>query len=282
MAVATLCPPTAQRQTQALSDGAYLPHPVARNQRAVRVTALNRYVTVEIASTRRDWEEAFHLVAGNYQWRRYEPTGTCDFRFTSYHALPDTMVLVAKEHGRVLATLSLFMDNHLLGLPMDDLYAGDLRGMRRAGRRLCEVGCLADRDLSSREFLAVFESLIRLAWQHHVAQGGDTGVITCNPRHRGFYTKVLGFAPIGGLRSYAAVENHPAEAFVLEVTRLKESRPKLHDRIFGRPLPLTALVPPRMPADLVRYFATHSSRTDVRLVEDVLCHVEAHGSPRRW
>jgi hypothetical protein len=284
MAIATQVPVSLNRPTQHLSDRTALPHPFLglRSSRSVRVAGLKREISVEIAAKRRDWEDAFHLVAGNYQLRQYETQGTCDLRFTSYHALPDTMVLVAKEAGRVLATLTLFMDNTLLGLPMDELYAPELRTLRKAGRRLCEVGCLADRDLSPREFLVVFEALIRLAWQHHVANGGDTGVITCNPRHRNFYVKVLGFEPIGQLRSYAAVKNHPAEAFVLEVTRLREHSPALHQKVFGRPLPLAALVPPRMPADLARYFASHSSRTDVRLVEEVLEHVDVHGSPRRW
>jgi hypothetical protein len=165
---------------------------------------------------------------------------------------------------------------------MDELYATELRTLRHAGRRLSEVGCLADRDLSPREFLVVFDALIRLAWQHHVANGGDTGVITCNPRHRAYYVKVLGFQPLGERRAYAAVKNHPAEAFVLEVTRLREHSPAVHEKIFSQRLPLPALMPQRMPAPLARYFATHSSRTDIRLVENVLDEVEAYGSPRRW
>src|SRR4029077_8884044 len=140
---------------------------------------------------------------------------------------------IAKEEGRVLATMSVFVDNTLLGLPMDDLYAAELRPLRAAGRRLCEAACLASRDLSLREFVAVFEALIRLVWQHHVAQGGDTVVITCNPRHRNYYTRVLGCEPMGGLRAYAAVENHPAEAFVLHIDRLRQYSPVMYQKIFG-------------------------------------------------
>jgi hypothetical protein len=236
---------------------------------------------VEIAATRRDWEQAFHLVSGNYQQRRYEIGGTCDLRFTSYHALPHTVVTIAKEHGRVLATMSVFVDNTLLGLPMDDLFAPELRRLRAAGRRLCEAGALASQDLSLREFMAVFEGLIRLVWQHHVAEGGDTVVITCNPRHRRYYTSVLGCEPIGDRRSYAAVENHPAEAFVLHIDRLRQYAPAVYDKIFGEPLSPAVLAPPRMPADLARYFA-HSGRADTRLVEDILKQAQIHGGGRRW
>ena len=281
MSIATQIVGTSSRGTRYLPSGARLSSPPA-DVRSVPVAGVNRPIGVEIAASRHDWEEAFHLVAGNYQQRRYETGGTCDFRFTSYHALPNTMVTIAKEHGRVLATMSVFVDNTVLGLPMDDLYASELRPLRAAGRRLCEAGCLASRDLSLREFIAVFEALIRLVWQHHAAEGGDTAVITCNPRHRNYYTRVLGCEPMGGLRSYAAVENHPAEAFVLHIDRLRQYSPVMYQKIFGQPLAPAVLAPPRMPPELVRYFAHHSARADVRLVEDVLRHVEKRGSSRQW
>jgi hypothetical protein len=43
---------------------------------------------------------------------------------------------------------------------------------------------LAEDGLSRRESLRVFMALIRVMFQYHVAQGGDTWVITVNPRHR--------------------------------------------------------------------------------------------------
>jgi hypothetical protein len=192
------------------------------------------------------------------------------------------MVLVAKEHDRVVATMSLFMDNTLVGLPMEATYGAEVRDLRRAGRRLCEVGCLADTDLGTRDFVAVFTALIRLAWQHHVYYGGDTGVITVNPRHRAFYTKVLGFVPLAARRACAAVRNHPAEAFLLDPALLKKNAPAMHEKIFGAPLADEVLVAPRMPIDLVRYFGSHSSRTDVRIVEEIQQYCASWGSPRRW
>jgi hypothetical protein len=281
MTVATQVCTGLKRPTRYLPDAAALWRSSLR-RRSVPVEGVHREITVELAATRHDWEDALHLVAGNYQQRRYETGHTCDLRFTSYHALPDTVVTIAKEHGRVLATMSVFVDNTLLGLPMDDLYAAELRPLRAAGRRLCEAGCLASRDLNLREFMAVFEALIRLVWQHHVAEGGDTVVISCNPRHRLYYTRVLGCEPMGGVRAYAAVENHPAEAFVLHVDRLRQYSPAMYAKIFGCPLPAAALTRPQLPADLVRYFAHHSARADACLVEHVLRHTQTYGSRRRW
>jgi hypothetical protein len=115
-----------------------------------------------------------------------------------------------------------------------------------------------------------------------VAEGGDTVVITCNPRHRSYYTRVLGCVPMGELRHYAAVENHPAEAFVLHIDRLRQHSPEMYGKIFGRSLPRAVLSRPRLPADLVRYFGQQSTRADSRLVDDILRHTRTYGSPRRW
>jgi hypothetical protein len=283
MAVLTRTQSALEQRTTCLVDPSLWPRYLQRAfpARSVRVPGIARDVRVEIASSRDDWEQAFQLVADNYQSRGYDTDGH-DYRFTSYHALPETVVLVAKERGRVLATLSLVMDNTLLGLPMETIYGVEVRELRRAGRRLCEVGSLADTSLSTREFVPVFVALIRLAWQHHVRHGGDTGVITVNPRHRYFYTKVLGFAPLGNRRACPAVRNHPAEAFLLDVPLLRRNAPEMHRQIFGDPLPPEALRAPRMAAELARYFGGRSSQTNIRLVEEVLRHVDEYGSPRFW
>jgi hypothetical protein len=249
--------------------------------RAFRVPDIRRDIDVKIASTPAEWTQALELVADQYQARGYDAQGY-DYLFTSYHALPDSVTLVAKERSRVVAALSLVMDNSLLGLPMEAIYGPEVKELRRTGRRLCEVGNLADTDLSSREFIAVFVALIRLAWQHHVHYRGDTGVITVNPRHSAFYTKVLGFVPLGARRVCPSVRNHPAKAFLVDPGILRWQAPAMHARIFGEPLPRPVLLAPRMPAALIRHFAHRSSQTDPRLAEEILTYVEAYGSPRRW
>ena len=48
--------------------------------------------------------------------------------------------------------------------------------------------------------------MIKLMMQYHVSHGGDTWVITVNPRHRDFYTRAMGYTALGPPRRYAAVE----------------------------------------------------------------------------
>jgi hypothetical protein len=212
---------------------------------------------VKFAAAADEWEEAFQLVTDNYRARGYELPGTGKVRFTPYHALPGTAVLVAVTGGRVAATFSIVADNRVLGLPIEHLYADEIRVLRLEGRRIFETISLADRDLSPREFIRVFLTMVHLAWQYG---GTETNVITLNPRHRDFYVKVLGYAPLGSCRACARVQGHPAEAFYLDPALMLARAPAMHQQIFGRRLPRQALIAPRMPADLLRSMAARSSQ----------------------
>jgi hypothetical protein len=284
MAVATQMPPVLLRRLTHYQPGltSRARQTWSEAPRSFKVLGINRDVRVQIASTRDDWDQAFRLVADNYRARGYEAGRAAAYRFTAHHALPDTVVLVAKEQGQVVATLSMFMDNTLLGLPMESVYGEELKALRRAGRRLAEVGSLADGGLTTREFLAVFLALIKLTWQHFLRQGGDTAIIAVNPRHRYFYTKAMGFTPMGGQRAYPTVQNHPAEAYLLDVPMLRERAPEMYQQIFGQPLPPETLRATRMPNEWARDFGGHSTQTEATLVEDILRYVTNWGSPRRW
>jgi len=245
------------------------------------VSGIARDIWVQIASTPTEWREAFQLVADQYQTRGYDAIGF-DYRFTSYHALPDTVVFVAKAEGQVVATFTLVPDNTLLGLPLESLYAAEVRALRQHGRRLGEVTNLASTGLSLREFAATFHALIRLMKQYHLRNGGDSWAIAVNPRHRDYYEKVLGYTALGPRRAYASVQGHPAEAYYLDVPLMRARAPRVYRKMFGQPLPPAVLAAPSTPPEWVRHFAGHSSQTDPRLVEEILQYIEACGSPRRW
>jgi hypothetical protein len=289
MAVETLVRKLQDRWTQLpeadsrLQRLALRPWPLLRPQvpEAVPVSGVARDIHVKIASARAEWEEAFQLVADNYQARGYDCPGGFDYRFTSYHALPDTLVLVAKAAGRVVATMSLVPDNTLLGLPMESIYKEEVQELRKSGKRLFETGSLADRGLTLNEFRQVFPALMRLGWQCQRRYGGMAMVIAVNPRHSAFYAR-QGFMPVGPRRAYCRVQGHPAEAFYLDPELMQRRVPGVYRMIFTERLPRKALAAPRMPAEMVRFFGARSSQTDARLVEEILRYVEQYGSPRRW
>ncbi len=250
---------------------------------AVRVPGVARDIRIKIASERDEWREAFQLVSSNYQARGYEEPFASKVRFTPYHALPDLVTLVAKLEGRVLATFSLVPDNTLLGLPLEGIYSEEIRGLRRERRRLVEVTSFAaDKDLRLREFRPVFICLIRFLVQYHLSQGGDTWVLTVNPRHRDFYIKALGSAPLGPPRTYSSVQNHPAEGYWFDMDLMRRSAPDMADELLSDPLPGEALVAPKMLSHLIRYLGDRSTRDARDVIRDVIPTDEFFGSPRRW
>jgi hypothetical protein len=244
----------------------------------IPVPGIERAVTCKFATNPSEWEDAFRLVADNYRSRGYEPANSPPLRFTPFFALPETVTLVAISDDQLVATLSLVFDNLLLGLPMECIYGDEINVLRRRGRRLVEVTCLADTDLGLREFLPVFVTLMRILTQYSVKQGADTLVITINPRHRTFYRKVLGFIPIGEWKPYPFVQNHPAEAYLVDVPMLRAHSPEMHQRIVEQALPKNILTPRPMPLGLLRYFASFAHQADRRIIQDVLCAVE-HDEP---
>lgn len=251
-----------RRVASAHSDGS--------DARSIAVAGLSRPIRVKIASERDEFEQAFRLVADRYKARGYETPGAGPYRYTPYHALPGTVTFVAKDGDRVVATLSLVPDNDTLGLPMESIYGEEVASLRWEGRTLGEVTCLAEEGLNPREFLKVFSALIRVMFQYHVRRGGDTWVITVNPRHRSYYTKVLGFVPLGPCRSYSSVGDAPAEAFYLDVDLMQEGAPEKHREVFGEVLPWQVVTPLAKSADHALFFGPRSTQADFRTILKVL------------
>jgi hypothetical protein len=274
--------PTSQKSTRFDVLLANRPTTIDPRPIAVPVPGVARNIEVKIASERQEWEEAFQLVASNYRARGYEVASSKPYRFTPYHALPDTVTFVAKRAGHVVATFSIVPDNTLVGMPMESLYGQEIAGLRQKSQRMAETISLADTGLSVREFLQVFVTLIKLAIQYHHSQGGDTYVIAVNPRHKAFYAKILGFETLGPCRSYSSVQDAPAEALWGNSAIVQANAPRMYREIFERPLPPQALLAPKMSRDLVRHFTDLSSQSGAGRVEDILAFRERYGSPRRW
>ena len=253
-----------------------------RGPASIEVPGITRKIRVKIASEREELEDAFRLLATNYRACGYEGQSTGLLRFTPFHVLPSTVTLVAKHEDRVVATLSVVPDTELCGLPMESVYGAEIDGLRREGRHLAEATSLADQDLGIHEFVRVFKTLIKVGIQYHLRQGGDSWVIAVNPKHRGFYQKVLGFVPLGPRRAYPSVQGHPAEAYVSGVDLLRRHAPEMNREMLDEPLPDSVLRAPRWSPHRVRYFGRRSTQADGRTIDSLLSHVERFGGPPRW
>jgi hypothetical protein len=101
------------------------------------------------------------------------------------------------------------------GLLADELYKREINHFRGKGKKVCELSKLAvDSEYSSKEMLA---SLFHLAYifGRNIHKATDL-FIEVNPRHAGFYKRMLGLRQIGEERTCRRVQA-PAVLMHLEL-----------------------------------------------------------------
>ena len=146
-------------------------------------------------------------------YERYSQMGLIDENPFGIHAVPTAVgqhacVIWGPEGPEIGYTMTLFRDNPM-GLALDSVYASHLDGMRKKGRRLLEVGMLADRRrCASRGITALF-SMMRWAIHYALHTGLTDIVIGVHPRHAQFYVRCYGFEEFAPPTSYPMVKDHP-------------------------------------------------------------------------
>lgn len=170
-----------------------------------------------LATDRDTAEQAFRLQHDQYVSQGYMDTHPSGWRLSLHNALPSTRVFVARAGCRVVATMTLIADSPL-GLPMDEIYADELRSFRDQKRGLAEVSGLALHPEYQRSGVAILLRLIRMLalYAAEVANLSEL-CITINPRHAPFYRKAFCFRDIGGLKQYGKVNGAPAVALGLDL-----------------------------------------------------------------
>jgi hypothetical protein len=174
----------------------------------------NQY-SVRRAATLLEYKDAASLVMQMYSSKGYLTDGVS--------ALPrhdDTITVDAHDALQVMATLTVRFDSLEAGLLADALYAKEIDQFRATGRKICEMTKLAvDPRYGSKELLA---SLIQVAYLYaHVVRGASDLLIEVNPRHVGFYKRMLGFREIGDRRMCPRV-NAPAVLLHVELDYMRQ------------------------------------------------------------
>lgn len=161
-------------------------------------------------------ESAWRLV-----YDRYSEMGLIDENPFGIHATPTGVgphacVIWGPDGPEVGYTVTLFRDGPR-GLALDSVYPREVAELRRTGRRLLEVGMLADRRrCASRSVQALF-SMLR--WSLHYALHADLTdlVIGVHPRHAQFYVRYYGFEIFAQEKSYPLVRNRPVVPLRLRI-----------------------------------------------------------------
>ncbi|HEX5126404.1 MAG TPA: long-chain N-acyl amino acid synthase, partial [Rhodocyclaceae bacterium] len=139
------------------------------------------------------------LIERRYAWRGYALEAQKLFRSDV-----DEITFVAYEQDVVVGTLTLGLDSKH-GLLADDLYKDEIDLHRHQGGRCFELTRFAlSPSPHSKE---VYASLFHLAFifGRLIHRMSDV-FIEVNPRHAGFYRRMLGLQQLGPIRTCARVE----------------------------------------------------------------------------
>ncbi len=182
-----------------------------------------------LATDRRALDQAFRLQHDQYVAQGYMDPHPSGWRLSVHHALPFTRVFVVRDDDRVVATVTVIVDSRL-GLPMEEIYADELKGLRGEQRMLAEVSGLAVHPDYQKSGLAILLRLIRMVLLYSIQMADVSDLcIAINPHHAVFYRKAFGFEPLGGLKQYGKVNGAPALALQLDCDLLRTFISDLRD-----------------------------------------------------
>jgi len=167
---------------------------------------------IRLANSAGKREAASVLLQKMYGWRGYEVDPTAPHE-------PNRITLAADSMGETVGTMSLCLDDPVIGLPADENFGDILSALRAQGRRLCEPARLAiDRNVNMR----VFAALIHISYVYaHRLHGCTDYVIEVNPRHVRFYKRMLGFRDAADERHCSRV-GAPAVLLRLDLAHMTE------------------------------------------------------------
>ncbi|UXH79609.1 N-acyl amino acid synthase FeeM domain-containing protein [Roseateles amylovorans] len=136
-------------------------------------------------------EETSHsLVERRYASRGYKLSRSADVTLGAYW------------EGRLVSTFGMRRDVGVLGA--DQSFPDEMAAMRARGWKICELTRFAaDPEGPSKMVLASLSHLAYLHAAHH--WGADYLVIEVNPRHTGFYRRMLDFQTHGEQRLHRGV-----------------------------------------------------------------------------
>lgn len=142
---------------------------------------------VRVANRARLVDEAALLLNRRYRDRGYG---------TQAVTLSDELLTIAiYEQDQLVGTLTVSLDQRG-GLLGEAHYAQELTALRAAGARLCAFTKLATGERASASHTLATMFHVAFIYAHQLYRATHV-VIEVNPRHVGFYTRVLGFKRCG-------------------------------------------------------------------------------------
>lgn len=207
--IATAEPPTVPPLTPPVAlPGIPVDEPKARR---AQICVFHRgSYSIRVAESSAQHREAAMLVERMYSSRGYHTEVVTNLSHNS-----NRTTLLASNGPQLYGTLTLGFDAEE-GLLADALYEPEINAFRETGHKLCELSSFAvDPQYSSQDLLAALFQLAYI-YARMIRQATDV-FIEVNPRHAGYYKRMLGFTQIGEIRTCPRVDA-PAVLLHLELS----------------------------------------------------------------
>lgn len=187
-------------------------------------------ITFKIADTKELLLQSYQLV-----YQRYIDVGFCkknenQIYFGLHDLLPDTRTFVAEIEGKVIATLSVIIDNSA-GLPCDHLFKDEVNHFRDTSKYLAEISRFAVSQDFKKYSVVIFQYLFQLLYHSYVIGSNVTDcIIMVEPRHCKVYKK-FGFNEISDIKLDNDADNAESKLMRLQ---LKEKNSIVHYPCFEK------------------------------------------------
>lgn len=191
----------------------------------------------EVASSLEQVLSAWSLVHDAYTRIGLIDTNKFGLHTVSQAVNPETAVIIGYLNDAPVSTLSIIHED-TRPIPLQHVYPKELDQLRSQGRKLLEVGLLADRrEHISRAMVSIFEMMRFVFWRSYLSHTDI--VIGVHPHHAGFYINSFGFEPIGQESTHPTVKDHPVLPMRLDLhTALTaDIVPKRLTQYLNNPLP---------------------------------------------
>lgn len=152
---------------------------------------LPKELTIKIAETRDELEQAFELVYSSYKEIGIIGKSKEQIWITKYQLLPSSAVIIAKWNEEVVGTACIIIDSSL-GLPIEQ--ASDISSYRDKGLTLGEVSSLAIRRNFRGKNSRVAMPLLKYIYEYSYNYAGlDVLFATIHKSARGYFKNILLF-----------------------------------------------------------------------------------------
>jgi hypothetical protein len=159
-----------------------------------------------VASNFHEIIDAWSLVYRQYlATSLIEPNALELFTFPEYIS-NQSAVIIGKEGTDILCTASGILDGEK-GLPLDTYYKHELDSLREQGKRLIEIGLVA--DTRKTDGMANAVELMNNIARFGVQTNHLDYVVGIHPRRVNLYNRLWGFKPIARIKEYDTLKTAP-------------------------------------------------------------------------